>query len=70
MLPVRAMREELLKRYYNDPYAGYFRSLCTTELLKRRYYQLSIGDDVAAYIKLYDIYQKVKVKRYKLYSEM
>ena len=68
--PVRAIREELLKRYHDDPYAGHFGALRTTELLKRRYHWPSMGDDVATYVKSCDICQKAKVKRHKPYGEM
>ena len=68
--PVRAVREELLKRYHDDPYAGHFGTLRTTELLKRRYHWPGMGDDVAAYVKSCDICQKVKVKRHKPYGKM
>jgi hypothetical protein len=68
--PVRAAREELMKRMHDDPYAGHFGILRTAELLGRRYHWPGMGEDVAAYVKTCDVCQKTKVKRHRPYGEM
>ena len=62
--PNMSVREELLKRHHDDPYAGHFGTARTTQLLKRKFHWANIDSDVAEYVKSCDIYQKTKVKRY------
>jgi transposase InsO family protein len=68
--PVRAIREELLKRNHDDPYAGHFGATRTAELLRRKYHWESMDSDVAEYVRSCDICQKTKVKRHMPYGEM
>jgi transposase InsO family protein len=68
--PVHAVREELIRRYHDDPYAGHFGALRTLELLKRKYHWSSMRSDVETYVRSCDICQKIKVKRHKPYGTM
>ena len=64
------VREELLKRYYNNPLAGYFGVDKTFELISRKYFWKSIKADIKEYMDSYDICQRVKVKRYRPYGKL
>lgn len=65
-----SIREELLKRHHNDPIAGHFDIDKTFELMSRKYYWDSIRADIKEYIDTCDIYQRMKVKRHRPYSEL
>ena len=64
------VREELLRRYHNDLLTGHFDVDKTLKLMTRKYYWNSIKTDVKSYINIYDICQRVKMKRYRLYDEL
>jgi hypothetical protein len=60
--------EEVIKLYYNDPLAGYYRIEKILEFLKRSWYWENIETDIRIYYKEYNICQRVKAKQYILYS--
>ena len=65
-----SVRAELLKRYYNNPLAEYFEVEKIFELINRKYFWKDIKADVKEYVNTYNVYQRVKVKRYRSYSEL
>jgi hypothetical protein len=68
--PTQAIRDELLRRHHDDPYAGHFGTARTAELLRRKYHWQSMDSDVAEYVRSCDICQKTKVKRHIPYGKM
>ena len=70
VLKEESVKAELLKHYYNDVLAEYFEVKRTLELIDCKYYWNDINKNVKNYIFSYNIYQRVKVSRHCLYSEM
>ena len=65
-----SVRAELLKHHHNNVLAEYFEVKRTLELIDCKYYWSDMSKDVKNYIFSYNIYQRIKVSRYCLYSEM
>ncbi len=49
---------------------GYYSNIRTYEILKRKYWWQNMTSNVSNYIKTYNVCQRTKVRRYKLYSEI
>ena len=64
------VREELLRRHYNNLLTRHFDVDKTLKLMTRKYYWDSIKTDVKSYINICDICQRVKVKRHRPYDEL
>ena len=63
-----SLHTEIIKRYYDDEFAGHFEYKQTVELIWYSYNWLSSLRDIKAYCKHYILCQKDKIKRYKLYE--
>ena len=70
VLKKKSLKAELLKCYYNNVLAEYFEVKRTLELIDYKYYWNDMSKDIKNYIFLYNIYQRIKVSRHYLYSEM
>ena len=64
------VREELLRRYYDDLLTRYFDVDKTLKLITRKYYWDSIKADVKSYVNICDVCQRVKVKRHRPHDEL
>ena len=65
-----SIREELLKRYHDNLLAGHFEVAKITKLISRKYFWESIKVDIKKYMNIYNVYQRVKIKRYRFYNEL
>lgn len=62
------MRSEILRVNYNNlQQGGYFGRERTLEVIRRFYQQPKLTKDVRKYVKTYNIYQRIKAPRYRLY---
>lgn len=66
----KAIRIELISRYYDDPLFGYFGIKKTRELLARKYFWSTLYHDVEAYIKGSDVCPTSKAVRHKPYGDL
>ena len=55
VLEETSVREELLRRYYDDPLTGHFDVDKTLKLITRKYYWNSIKADVKSYVNTCDV---------------
>ena len=62
--------KKLLKRYYNNFLIKYFKFDKIIELINRKYYWNNIKTEMKLYINIYDVYQRMKMKRYRFYNEL
>ena len=63
----QAVRQEVLRLYYNNPLAGHFGVNKTTNLIRRTYFWEHMDKDIREYIRECNICQRNKAKKYALY---
>ena len=64
------IQSELISRYYDNPFAGYFGIDKTQELISRKYYWPTLRRDVEAYIKGCDVCLASKAIWHKPYGNL
>lgn len=64
------VRQAVLYRHHDDPYAGHFGAERTLELVQRKYYWEGLAKDVAKYIRACATCQTMKVPRRRPQGEM
>jgi Integrase zinc binding domain len=65
-----AIRQEVIKANYDDPYAGHFGAARTIELVRQKYYWPSQAKDIREYVWGCDVCQRVKTLRHRPYGEL
>ena len=66
----RSVQEEILRRYYDDPLAGYFGVDKTLDWVKKKFFWRTMPKDIKEYIDFCDICQRTKSKRHRSYGEL
>ena len=62
------VRSEILRVNHDDPWqGGHFGRSRTIKVVRRFYYWPQLARDVRKYVSTYDVYQRIKTLRYKLY---
>ena len=65
-----AVGQEFMKMNHDDPYRGHFEVVRTMELIHRKYYWPSVGQDIKKYVSTCDVCQRTKAPRHKPYGEL
>ena len=67
---LKVIYSELISRHHDNPLVGHFGIEKTQELIARKYYWLTLHQDVEAYVKGCDICLASKVVCHKLYEDL
>ncbi|TID16590.1 hypothetical protein E6O75_ATG11708 [Venturia nashicola] len=65
-----AVRQELLRLYHDDAFAGHFGVARTHDLLARKYFWTHMSRDVDEYVKTCEVCQRTKVKRHAPFGDL
>ena len=64
------MRKKLISKYYNNFLIEHFNFDKIVNLLFKKYYWINCVKQTNKYVKIYNIYQRIKTFRHKFYNEL
>ncbi len=67
---LKVIHSELISKHHNDSLAGHFSIETTCELIARKFYWLTLRQDVKTYIKGYNVCLASKAVHYKPYGDL
>ena len=64
------VKEELIKKYYDDSLSEHFKIQKTLSLIQRKYFWLICAKQMKTYVQRCNSCQRIKVSHYKFYKEL